>query len=286
MRYYFVYELKKRNFAGIFVRVFLYILTVITLASCSNYQKVLKNGTPQEKLQAAKKYYNNQEYLKAQPLFEELLGLYYGRAEREEIYFYFAYTHYALGEYLLASYHFKYFAQTYALSPKREEAAYMHVVCEFQKSMAPELDQTPTKEAINSLQAFINQYPNSKYVEDCNAKIDELRNRILLKVYNSAKLYYHLGQYKSAIVACTNALDDYPDMINREELGFIIVESAYNYAKNSVKKMQKERYNETLSLINTFFKEYKTEGNYVEDVNKIKQKTTEDLKELQESELN
>ena len=178
------------------------------------------------------------------------------------------------------------FSQTYALSPKREEAAYMHGICEFQKSMAPELDQTPTKEAINSLQAFINQYPNSKYVDDCNAKIDELRNRILLKVYNSAKLYYHLGQYKSAIVACTNALDDYPDMINREELGYIIVESAYNYAKNSVKKMQEERYNETLTAIKTFYKEYKTDGSFVDDVKKIEEKTTNDLEELKQSELN
>jgi outer membrane protein assembly factor BamD len=265
------------------VRVFLYIFTVIILAGCSNYQKVLKNGTPQEKLEAAKKYYNNKEYFKAQPLFEELLGLYYGRTEREEIYFYFAYTHYGLGEYLLAGYHFKYFTQTYGLSPKREEAAYMHAICEFQKSMAPELDQTPTKDAITSLQAFINQYPNSKYVEECNTKIDELRGRILIKIYNNAKLYYNTSQYKSAIVACTNALDDYPDMINREELGYLIVDASYSYAKNSITKMQEERYEKTITAIKTFYKEYNSEKLFEEEVKKLEEKTNKDLKELRDN---
>ena len=42
-------------------------------------------------------------------------------------------------------------------------------------------------------------------------------------MYESAKLYHSLGYYKSAIVSCTNALDDYPDMINRLELSFLIV---------------------------------------------------------------
>jgi outer membrane protein assembly factor BamD len=69
------------------MRKILSILIVITLASCSKYQKLMKDGTPQEKLDAAKKYYGDKDYLRAQPLLEELLGLYNGRKEREEIYY-------------------------------------------------------------------------------------------------------------------------------------------------------------------------------------------------------
>ena len=64
------------------------------ISSCSNYQKIVKDGTPQEKLDAARKYYKAKDYLRAQPLLEELLGLYYGRAEREEIYYLFAYSYF------------------------------------------------------------------------------------------------------------------------------------------------------------------------------------------------
>ena len=235
------------------MRALLYTILAFSIIGCTNYQKVIKKGTREQKLETAKKLYNKKDYLRAQPLFEELLGLYYGQQEREDIYFFYAYSHYGVGEYLLAGYHFRNFTQTYALSPKREEAAYMTAVCEFQKSMPYELDQTATRASINSLQSFINQYPNSTYVSDCNSKIDELRSRILRKVYNSAKLYYELGHYKSAIVACTNALDDYPDMINRDELTYLIAESSYLYAKNSIKKMQEERYENTLNAISAFF---------------------------------
>ena len=263
------------------MRTVLYIFALVGLFACNGYQKVVKKGTPIEKLEAAKKYYNAEDYFRAQPLFEELLGLYAGRTEREDIYFYLAYTHYGLGEYLLAGYHFDQFTRTYALSPRKEEAAYMVALCRFHQTMPAELDQTQTKEAINSLQVFINQYPNSKFVEDCNNRIDELRQRILQKVYKNAVLYYDLGQYKSAIVACTNAVEDYPDMIEREKLGFLIVDASYNYAKNSIAQVQVERYNETLIAINTFYKEYKTDGEYVKNVERIKEKVERELSIIQ-----
>lgn len=259
------------------MRILLIIFLAVAFSSCTGYQKVLKNGTPEEKYEAAKKYYEKKEFLKAQPLFEELLGVYYGRSDREEIYYYFCYTHYALGDYLLANYHFKNFAQTYALSPKKEECIYMSAVCDYHRAMPKELDQTPTKGAINSLQSFINQYPNSEYVSDCNAKMDELRRRILEKVYSNVKLYYHLGEYKSAIVACTNALEDYPDMINREELAFIIVESNFLYAKNSITKMQKERFENTIDAVKNYNSEFGNSGSFASDVAKIKEKSNEEL---------
>ncbi len=237
----------------------------------------MKKGTKEEKLAAAKKYYNKKDYVRAQPLFEELLGLYYNQAQKEDIYYYFTYTHYGLGEFILAGYHFKNFAQTYAMSPRKEEASYMAAICEFHKSMPHELDQTPTKAAINSLQVFINQYPNSTYVEECNKKIDELRIRLLEKVYHNATLYYHLGQFKSAIVACTNAVEDYPDIINRDELSFLIVESNYFFAKNSIVKMQKERFENTILAASAFKKEFKPENKYFKEVSKIIDKVQKEL---------
>lgn len=260
------------KFAPVFVKAFYTILFVGLLAGCDGYQKLLKNGTPEEKLTAAKEYYNNKKYLKAQPLFEELINLYYGRPEREEIYYYYAYTHYGLGEFLLAGYHFKNFAETYTLSPLREECTYMTAVCDYHKSLSPELDQTSTKSAISRMQAFINQYPNSTYVPEANDRIDELRKRLLVKAYDGAKLYYHLGYYQSAIIACNNVLDDYPDIINREELNYLIVASNYEYAKGSIEKKQAERYSATISSVKDYYKEY-PKGKYAEDVARIKEKT-------------
>jgi outer membrane protein assembly factor BamD len=263
------------------VKYFIYILIAFTAASCSNYQKLMKEGTAPEKLEAAKKYYKDKDYIRSIPLFEELMGLYYGKPEREEIFYLLAYSHYGNGEYRLAGFRFNNFAQSYALSPKKEEASYMGAVCKYKQSMPHELDQTPTKAAINSLQAFINQYPNSVYVSDCNSKIDDLRSNVLKKVYESAKLYHSLGYYKSAIVSCTNALDDYPDMINRLELSFLIVDAAYQYANNSITKKQVERYTDTLSKIKIFKKEFGSKSQFAKEITKIEEKSSAQLALLQ-----
>jgi outer membrane protein assembly factor BamD len=271
---------KKPIFAGIFVRAFYLVILAVLITSCSSYQKVLKDGTPEEKLEAAKKYYNNDDCARAQPLFEDLMGLYFGKPEREEIFFFYAYTHYCLNEFLLAGYYFRSFNNTFPLSDKKEECAYMAAVCDYHKSMAYELDQSNTEVAINSLQAFINQYPNSTYIEDCNKRIDELRGRILKKVYESAKLWYRIGDYKAAFIACANALEDYPDMIHRDELLFIIADAHYQYASMSVADHQMERYEATLEAIENFLKEYNSENSYHMSVLKLKSQTEEAIENL------
>ncbi len=259
------------------MRYFIYLTLFITATSCSKYQTLVKKGTAQEKLDAAKKYYEKDDYLRAQPLLEELLGLYYGRKEREEIYYLYAQSYYGNDEYLLAGYHFNNFVQTYGLSPKVEEASYMSAVCSFKKAMPYELDQTPTNAAINALQTFINQYPNSTYVADCNLKIDQLRAGILVKVYESAKLYHSLGYYQSAMVSCTNALEDYPDMINRSELSYLIVDASYQYARNSVAAKQSERYEVTLKKIKDYKQEFGEAGKFQRDIKRITDKTNQEL---------
>ena len=263
------------------VRALFILITVIGLTSCTGYQKVLKKGTPEEKYEAAKKYYNKGDYARAEPLFHDLMTLYFGKREREDIYFYYAYTNYGLSNYLIAGYHFNNFAKSYPLSEKREESTYMAAVCEFHKSLSYELDQSYTLAAINSLQTFINKYPNSSYVEDCNKRIDELRARVLEKVYNAAKLYYQIGEYKAAIVACSNAIEDYPDMINRDELMYIIANSAYIYADNSVEYVQVERYETALKYTSDYFKEFTKENKYFNNVSKIKKELENKLSALE-----
>ncbi|MDG1756439.1 MAG: outer membrane protein assembly factor BamD [Bacteroidia bacterium] len=268
------------NLQAFLLRNILYISLILLATSCSNYQKIVKDGTPQEKLDAARKYYKAKDYLRAQPLLEELLGLYYGRVEREEIYYLYAYSYFGNHEYLLAGYHFNNFAETYSLSDKKEEAEYMTAVCKFKKTMPQELDQTPTKDAIKNLQSYINEYPNSSYVADCNDKIDILRERILLKVYQNAKLYYDLGYYKSAMVACQNAIDDYPDINNRTELSYLVADAAYLYAKNSVQKKKPERFREALQKAEEFEKEFGKTNTFSASLSKIKEKTKAELAQI------
>ena len=82
------------------------------------------------------------------------------------------------------------------------------------------------------------------------------------------------------MVSCSNAIDDYPDMINRTELSFLIVEASYEYANNSIENKQEERYLDTLDRIATFNKESAKTGEYTKEINRIKEKTEAQLAEV------
>src|SRR6185295_14598666 len=78
--------------------VFLF-LSVVVLASCSKYQKLLKSTDADAKYNAAVKYYEKKDYYRALPLFEELIALYRGQKRGESIYYYYAYCNYYLEDY-------------------------------------------------------------------------------------------------------------------------------------------------------------------------------------------
>jgi outer membrane protein assembly factor BamD len=99
------------------------ILTIFIFVSCSEYGEVLKKGTLTQKYDYAVKAYQKKDYVRALPLFEELLAAYRGQPKSEEIYFYYCYCYFGQGQYELAAYHFKNFTENYYNSKHMEECA-------------------------------------------------------------------------------------------------------------------------------------------------------------------
>ncbi|MBO4738906.1 MAG: outer membrane protein assembly factor BamD, partial [Bacteroidales bacterium] len=127
--------------------------------------------TKEEKLAAAKRYYEQGAYLSAAQLFEELFPLYVADPEGDTILFLFADSYLKNRDFLMAAYHFKDYVRRYPLSPNVEQASFLAAKCYFLNSPDYNVDQTDSKMAIESLQLFINTYPNGQYVEQSNAMI-------------------------------------------------------------------------------------------------------------------
>lgn len=231
---------------------FLFITLAGMLTACSNYNRILKNGSVQEKYDLAKKYYNKKDYIKASPLFDDLLTYYRGTDSIEQIYYYYSYCKFGASEIDLASYHFKNLYETYPKGQFAEEAFYMYAYCEYLIAQPYYLDPSTTEKAISALQLFINVYPDSKRVEECNKLIDNLRERLKQKAYELSKLYFRIEHYKAAIVTMRNAMKDYPDLEQKEELEFLIVKAYYLYATNSIESKRKERFEETIEAYKDF----------------------------------
>ena len=76
-----------------------YLLLSIFLFSCNSYQKMLNSKETAPKLKAAQNYYDNGEYRRANRLYEQIIPSYRGKPQAQRLIYFFANSHYQLGNY-------------------------------------------------------------------------------------------------------------------------------------------------------------------------------------------
>lgn len=260
-------------------RIFLIGLLSILLFSCDTYQKISKSGDLDLKTAKAKEYYEKGEYLKAIPLLEELIQIYRGSKPVDDMMFMYAKSHFEQGEFLIASFYFKNLYDSYPTSKYAEESLYLNAVS-FQR-MSPEtnLDQDNTTKAIENYQLFVNAYPSSEKLTDCNTAIKILRRKLEKKAFDGAELYYKTGQYKAAATAFSNLAKTYPDSEDLEEAEFLIVKSYYLYAQQSIYSKQVERYELAITAYKNFAADFKN-SRYLPDAEEIKEACLKNIEKL------
>ena len=234
----------------------LFWLLILAPACKSSYEKIRSSTDPQLILKAADKYNKSKDYIKAQGLYELVLTAFRGQKEAEEIYFNYAYTHYYLAEYELASHLFKTFANTFINSDKKEEADFLSVYSLYKTSPGFRLDQSGTEKAIEGFQLFVNSYPNSKRVEECNQLIDECRSKLELKAFEAGKLYFDMRNYQACVTSLQNLLNDFPETKDHKDIRLLICKSAYLLAERSIFEKQKERFLEAREYAQDFLRRY------------------------------
>lgn len=224
-------------------------VAVLGLSSCGKFEKFRKSADLPTKYKAAVNYYKKKDFSKAGILFDEIMPLMKGDSTQELATFYQAYCDFNLGSYTLASSHFKKFAEVFSRSEYAEEAIYMSAFSLYKDSPNFNLDQTGTLAAINEIQSYLNNYPETKFKDDCTNIIKELRKKLEKKAYEKAKLYYktspfNIASLKSSVIEITNFQRDFPDSDYSEEMAYMKVLAQYDLAKSTIESKQKERYAE------------------------------------------
>jgi len=256
----------------------LIFLVSFILTSCGEYQKILKSEDYNYKYTKAIAYYEDGDYNRAMPLFNELSMVMKGTDKIQEVDFYYAYCNYSTGDNLMAAYLFRNYTLNYPNSKHTEECAYMQAFCYYNEAPIFSLDPTNTYRAIKELQTFIDRYPKSIRVENCNNLIDELRFKLSLKAFENAKQYYITGNYKSSIIALDNLLYDFPSFDRREEVHFLIVKSSYLLATNSISSKVEDRLQFTIDAY-MHFKDNYPKSTYLKELQSIYNKTDIKLKQ-------
>lgn len=239
--------------------VLLLCFAIVLLASCSEYQKVLKNTDAKAKYDMAEKLYNEGDYKRAVRLFEQIAPQYVGKPQGERVMFFFADCYFKTGDYYLSGYQFERFVKSYPRSEKIQEASFLGAKSHYELSPAYSLDQTETDKALAKLQTFINTYPESEYFEEANAMATELTTKKEKKQLEIAKQFNKLGKFNypiliSAITALDNFISDNPGSIYREEALYYRIEATTNLAINSTEDKKQERLEDALGSYNNLLR--------------------------------
>ena len=251
-----------------------YLLLSFILFSCNSYQKMLNSKETAPKLKAAQNYYDNGEYRRANRLYEQIIPSYRGKPQAQRLIYFFANSHYQLGNYFLAAYQFESFVKSFPRSEKLDEANFMIAKCYYMLSPTYSLDQENTNEAMEKLQIFIDNYPKSDYLSEANSYIKELQVKLEEKDFEISKQYYTIRDYKAAISSLDNFISNFPGTPFRESALYYKFLSQYEIATNSVpnkKLVRLEGAKETYSAILRYYPEtlfMKDVLEKIEDINK------------------
>ena len=223
-------------------------LSALLLTGCGEYQKILKSKDPDAKYQAALRYFNDQQYVRAQTLLDDVAVYYKGTERSEDVICYLARCYMGNKDYATAAEYYEAYARNYPKGRYIIEARYQIGHCYYMDAPDARLDQDITKKAIRWLTEIVEMFAESPYAQDAYQQIDELNDRLAQKEYYSAKLYYDLGtylgnNYLSAEIVAKNAIKRYPGNKYTEELSWIILQAKYQQMINSFedKKMDRAR---------------------------------------------
>lgn len=235
------------------MRIIPVLLVLVFLAGCGkSINKILKSPDPEYKLRMAEKYFVEKKYNKAQILYEDVMPFYKTRAEFQDIYYKYAYCAYNQADYLNAENLFKTFLEIFPNSPKAEEMDYMRAYSYYKQSPKPELDQTNTIKAMGMMQVFINTHPGSARNKEASEIIDICRAKLEVKDYQSAKLYFDMGQFRAAGVSFTTLLNSYPESARSDEYKLMVIKSYFRYAEMSIEEKKPERFEKVINEYHDF----------------------------------
>lgn len=248
--------------------LFILAFAVALLGSCATeFNRVYKSSDYDYKYEFAKQCFAEGKYSQAITLLQELVTIQKGTDNAQECLYMLAMAEYCDRDYESASATFKKYYSSYPKGVYAEQASYYVGQSLYQSTPEPRLDQTPTVGAINAYQQFLDLFPDSKLRPTAQKRLFELQDKLVMKEYLSAKLYYKLGgyflncigggsNYEACIITSQNALKTYPYSNMREDFAILIMKSKFELAEQSVEAKRLERYRDAEDECYGFLNEY------------------------------
>ena len=204
-------------------------------------------------------YFDKDKFVRAKAEFEYIIMANSGSKIANESQYYMAESMYQIEEYDEASIAFDRYVRFSPDYSKIEKARYRICECAINLSNSYQREQSETHMALEQLQMFIEDFPESDLIEDAEDAMLALRLKLAQKDYEVGRMYLKLEEYDSALIYFRSVLNHYYDTSFSDDarVGIIFThilndnrEGAKSYFKSQKERFLSEnKYQEAKTLL-------------------------------------
>ncbi len=221
-----------------YILIFFGIIALAAISGCGSAKKNLA-ATADEQFRLARREYDKGKYYNSIEAFQRIIFNFPGAGGIDSAQYFLAHSYFGNKEYELAAVEFDRLLSNYPQSPFIDDAQYMVGLCYLKNSPRHyALDQEDLKKAINALEGFMIDNPDSPLVTEAGASILEARTRLAHKEYDNGMTYFKMYKYESARIYFQKVIDEYTDTKYASAALFKQAEAFYkekNYAESKSK---------------------------------------------------
>jgi len=119
---------------------------------------------------------------------------------------------------ILGGNEFREFLTLYPTNERAYYAQYKLALSHYNQMLAPQRDQSQTKEALKEFQTFVERYPDSPLINEGQRKLQECHDRLSDADYQVGFMYYRSKWYPGAIARFKAVLKEDPTYSRRDAL--------------------------------------------------------------------
>jgi outer membrane protein assembly factor BamD len=188
-----------------------FALLVLTAAGCPKRAEV--QPVPQDAEQGLDQAIATMEakhFRQAEDQFTFIIFNFPGSRQASDAQYYLAETYFQSKDYLQAQDEFDFYLKSFPNGRFQEEATYKLAVSYLRSAPSHVRDQARTLKAQETINQFLEAYPDSPLRPDAEKLLGDIAERLALREFDAAKIYYTSGEYKSARVYYDYVNETYP----------------------------------------------------------------------------
>ena len=189
------------------------IVSAAILTSCASGSKIRAQHTANcsDKLHEAIVKFDTKHFASAQYLLTDISAKCPGGTNGDTILLYLGKSWLGMKKPDEAKTEFNRLMQSFPNSPLIEEAKYLAGYSAYRTANPETLDQTSTKEALQTLQNFVDRFPLSPFADSAKFYMRKCADKLIHKEFQTARFYETITQFESAVVYYRYIIDEYPN---------------------------------------------------------------------------